>query len=71
LENLGVDVRIILKWISKNGMGVWTGFIWLRTGPSGKLLDLQVPQDEGNFLTSWRPVSFSRITLLCGVTEGS
>jgi hypothetical protein len=45
---------------------VWAGFIWLRTGPSGKLLNLQVPQNAGNFLTSWRPVSFSRMTTLRG-----
>jgi hypothetical protein len=39
LEDLGVDVRIILKWISKklNGLA-WTGLIWLRIGTNGGLL---------------------------------
>jgi len=33
------------------------------------VLNLQVPQDEGNFLTSCTPVSFSRRTLLYGVSN--
>jgi hypothetical protein len=33
LEILGVEVRLILKWIiGKYGEGVWFGLIWLRTG---------------------------------------
>ena len=31
------------------------------------VMNLQVPQKEGNFLTSWEPVSFSRMTLFHGV----
>jgi hypothetical protein len=38
-EDLGIDERIILKWIlGKYGLGVWTGFIWLRMGIGGGLL---------------------------------
>jgi len=39
LEDLGVDVRLILKWISKNFDGLpWTGLIWFRIGTNGGLL---------------------------------
>jgi hypothetical protein len=27
-----------IKWISRSGMGAWTGLIWLRIGTSGGLL---------------------------------
>jgi hypothetical protein len=33
------------------------------------LMNLQVPQNAGNFLTSCRPVSLSRRTLLHGVSK--
>jgi hypothetical protein len=32
------SVMIILKWILKNGWGVWDGFIWLRIGTSCGIL---------------------------------
>jgi hypothetical protein len=32
------------------------------------VMNLRVPQNAGNFLTSWEPVSFSRRTVLHGVT---
>jgi len=39
LEYLGIDVRMILKWIlNKLGEKVWMGFIWLRIEASGRLL---------------------------------
>jgi len=39
LNNLGIDVRIILKqiWRKQDGK-VWNGFIWFKIGGSGKLL---------------------------------
>jgi hypothetical protein len=38
-EDLGMGVRIMLKWISeKSGLGVCIGFIWLITGTGGRLL---------------------------------
>jgi hypothetical protein len=33
------------------------------------VMNPRVPQEAGNFLTSCRPVSFSRRTLLYGVSE--
>jgi hypothetical protein len=39
LGDLGVDEKIILKWILKKyGWGIWTGFIWLGIGFIGGLL---------------------------------
>jgi hypothetical protein len=36
VENLGVDVRIILKWIFKRwDWEAWAGLLWLRTGTFG------------------------------------
>jgi len=36
-ENTGIDGKIILEWIlGKQGVKVWTGFVWLRIGTSGK-----------------------------------
>jgi hypothetical protein len=35
-EEIGVDGRIILKWILKKQNGrMWIGFFWLRMGTSG------------------------------------
>jgi hypothetical protein len=37
--NLGVDVRIILKWILKKCyMTLWIGVMWLRIGSGCRLL---------------------------------
>jgi hypothetical protein len=47
-ENLGVDERIILKWILRKLCGsVWIGFVWLRIGTGDELMNsvmnLRVP----------------------------
>jgi hypothetical protein len=39
LENLGLDGRVILKWIiNKQGGSGWNGFIWQRIGTGSRLL---------------------------------
>jgi hypothetical protein len=52
---------------------VWTGFIWLRIGTvGGKCEHGNEPSVfiiAGNFLTSSMTVSFSRRTLLHGVSQ--
>jgi hypothetical protein len=39
MEETGVDERIKLEWIFEGQVRkLWTGLIWLRTGPSGEFL---------------------------------
>jgi hypothetical protein len=35
LEDLGLGVNIILKWIFEKWDGAWTGLIWLKSGIGG------------------------------------
>jgi hypothetical protein len=38
-RDLDIDEKIILEWtLGKQGVKLWTGFIWLNIGTSGRLL---------------------------------
>jgi len=53
LEDLGVDVRILLKYIFKKwDWEAWTGLIWLRIGTGNGGNEPWVQHNEENFLTS-------------------
>jgi hypothetical protein len=42
LEDIGKDGGHSIKIVSlRNGMGTWTGFIWIRTGTGGRLCELR------------------------------
>jgi len=47
LEELGVDGRIIIKWILRKHGNAWIGFIWLSTGT-----DRGMVYEKGNFRVS-------------------
>jgi hypothetical protein len=54
--------------------GPWTRLIWLRIRERWRALvntvtNLWLPQSAGNFLTSWEPVSVSKMTLLHAVRK--
>jgi hypothetical protein len=54
---------ISLKIRERTGGNMWTGCVWPRIGTCGGLL-----WGGGDFLTSWVTISFSRRTLLYGVS---
>ena len=73
--DLGIDGWIILGWISRRwDVGIWTRLGWPRVRDRWRTLvsavmNLRVPWNAGNFLTSCKPVSFSRRTLHHGVSK--
>jgi hypothetical protein len=38
-------------------------------GPCGHVIERKVLREQGNFLTRWLTVGFSRMTLFCGVIK--
>jgi len=64
LEYIGVDGRIILKYILNKCCGMaWTGFIWPRIGASGGNMWTQFPSNEGSLLRGVRQESCVRIII--------
>ena len=74
LEDPGIYGRIMLRWIFKKLDG---GMDWIDLAKDcdrwwaivNAVMNLRVPQNVGNFLTSCEPVSFSRRTLLRALNE--
>ena len=72
--DLGVDGWIILGRICRRwDVGIWTGLGWPRIDRwrtfVSAVMNLRVPWNAGNFLTSCKPVSCSRRTLHHGVSN--
>lgn len=46
-QEIGVDVKISLKWsLNEENGAVWTGFVWCKMGTSGRrAMNLLVPQN--------------------------
>jgi hypothetical protein len=75
LGDPGVDWRIILMWIFRKG-DVWGMECLELAQDRGRLRELvsavmnpRVPQNKVNFLTILKSVSFSRRTLIHGVSK--
>jgi len=75
LVDPGVDGSIILKWIFRKLE--WVCVYWIELAQDrdrwralvNAVMNLRVPYNVGNFLTSWEPVRFSRSTVLLGVSK--
>jgi hypothetical protein len=74
-KDLGVDGRVMLKWILKEVGWEVMDYIDLAEVRDkwwtvvNMAMNLQVSENVGNFLTSWRTVSFTRKTLVHGVGQ--
>jgi hypothetical protein len=74
LKDPGVDGRIILKWILERLDG---GMDWINLAEDrdrwrtvvNAVMDLRVPQNAVNFLSSSGRFSFSKRTLIHGVSK--
>jgi uncharacterized protein YpuA (DUF1002 family) len=74
LEEAGVDGRKILRWIfrKRNGDIDWIDLAQVRDRWRALLnviMIFWILENVGNFFTSLEPVSFSRRTLLLGVSK--
>jgi hypothetical protein len=58
-EDLGLDVRILLKWmLKKQYVCVWTEFHLLKMLSSGICREPSYSIKAGNFLPSWATANF-------------
>jgi hypothetical protein len=70
LEDPGIDGRIILKW--DGGRMDWIDLAQDRDrwrALVNAVMNIRVPKNVSNFLTSYKPVRFSGRTLLHGVSK--